>query len=83
MIALWRGDTRLPALAPQALLFWCAALPGTLSDSLYIPAIVAGVLAAARNIHGGALVLGVLLGLITLWGMAAERETAPPSRSAA
>lgn len=91
MLALWRGDTRLPAHTPQALLFWCAALLGTLSDSLYIPAIVAGVIAVnllkkagpgaaarpvaaiaagvtvvltvAQNIHGGALVLGVALGL--------------------
>jgi hypothetical protein len=94
-LALWRGDTFLPAYAPQVLLFWCAALLGTLSSSLYIPAIIAGViavnllkrapaitvnrpvaaivagvtvvLAACRNIHGGALVLGIALALVTLW----------------
>ena len=45
VVSLWRRDDRLPGFTEPATLLWCAALLGTLSTRLYLPAIVAGLLA--------------------------------------
>jgi membrane associated rhomboid family serine protease len=46
VLAAWRGDPSLPEPAPQALLIWCGALLGTLSDVVAGPAIAVAVGAA-------------------------------------
>jgi hypothetical protein len=45
VMAVGRGDVRLPAYAAPAVLFWCGALLGTLAPVLVVPAVVAGALA--------------------------------------
>jgi membrane associated rhomboid family serine protease len=95
VLAVGRGDVRLPAYAAPAVLFWCGALLGTLAPVLVVPAVVAGALAmrlatipwlpgvvlgravaalavpaivvllVARDVHGGALAVGVALGALT------------------
>jgi membrane associated rhomboid family serine protease len=46
-VACLRGDSRLPGYTVPALLIWCGALLGTLSEDLIVPGIVVAVAAAA------------------------------------
>jgi hypothetical protein len=46
-VACLRGDSRLPAFTVPALLIWCGALFGTLSDDPIVPGIVLAAAAAA------------------------------------
>jgi hypothetical protein len=46
-VACRRGDSRLPGYSVPALLIWCGALLGTLSDDLVVPAVVLAAAAAA------------------------------------
>ena len=46
-VACLRGDSRLPAYSVPALLIWCGALLGTLSDYLLVPGVVVAAAAAA------------------------------------
>ena len=46
-VACRRGDARLPAYTAAALLVWCGALLGTLSDDLVVPGVLLAAAAAA------------------------------------
>jgi membrane associated rhomboid family serine protease len=51
-VACLRGDSRLPAYSVAALLIWCGALLGTLSNDLVVPGVVlAGAAAALAARH--------------------------------
>ncbi len=51
-LACWRGDERLPAYAPLAVLIWCGALLGTLYRPLIVVGVAATGLALRRRERG-------------------------------
>lgn len=63
-LALWRRGVRAPGFAADAVLLWCGALLGTMSAALYIPGIIAGVVAVR------------LAGSARRRGIAVERQVA-------